>query len=178
MIIFAGNWKKPAFKLSTEGPILLVLVNSSQIFSEELLVIKINKVQRFPYNWSNLMAIWFMMKPIMHLCIEDLESVWNNPLIFTKPSITLLNLISHLNRVTTVLTYECWSYHALGLAQVWVSDYLENVLFEKMTISYWSLFSKGNCDSNIILSAKKSWRFHYFFKKINNVLAKNFAFVN
>ena len=50
LIILAENWKKIAFKLSIEGPILLVFVNSSQIFFEGLLVIAINKVQSLSYN--------------------------------------------------------------------------------------------------------------------------------
>ena len=33
-----------------------------------------------------------MMKPILHLCIKDLESVEIN---ISEPNITLLNLISH-----------------------------------------------------------------------------------
>ena len=31
-MIFGENWKKSAFKFSMEGPILLVFVNSSQVF--------------------------------------------------------------------------------------------------------------------------------------------------
>ena len=42
--------KKSAFKLSIEGPILPVFVNSFQIFFDTLLVITINKVQSFSYN--------------------------------------------------------------------------------------------------------------------------------
>ena len=57
LIILAENLKKAVFQLSTEGAILLVSVNSSQIFSEGLLVIVINKVQRFSYNQSYLMLI-------------------------------------------------------------------------------------------------------------------------
>ena len=41
---------KSAFKISLKGPILLIFVNSSQIFSEGLLVIAINKIQSFPYK--------------------------------------------------------------------------------------------------------------------------------
>ena len=44
------NLKKSAFKLSIDGPILLVFVRSSQILFEELLVIAINKIQSFSYN--------------------------------------------------------------------------------------------------------------------------------
>ena len=44
------NKKKSAFKLSIEGNVLLIFVSSSQIFSEGLLVIAINKVQSFSYN--------------------------------------------------------------------------------------------------------------------------------
>ena len=36
---------------------------------------KLSKVQRFSYSSSHLMVTWFMMKPIMHLWIKDLESV-------------------------------------------------------------------------------------------------------
>ena len=43
----AKNWKNSAIKLSIEGSVLLIFVNSSQIFSEGLLVIAINKVQSF-----------------------------------------------------------------------------------------------------------------------------------
>ena len=50
LIILTENWTKSAFKLSIEGPILLVFENSSQIFSEGLLIIAINKVQSFSYN--------------------------------------------------------------------------------------------------------------------------------
>ena len=57
LIILAENLKKAAFQLSIEGAILLVFINSSQIFSEGLLVIVINKVQRFSYNQSYLMLI-------------------------------------------------------------------------------------------------------------------------
>ena len=39
--------KNAAIKLSIECPILLVFLNSCQIFSEGLSVIAINKVQRF-----------------------------------------------------------------------------------------------------------------------------------
>ena len=92
LILVAENWKKSAFKLSIEDPILLIFVNSSQIFSEGLLVIVINKARSFSYKESHLMVIWFMMKPIMHLCIKDLESVEIN---ISEPNITLLNLISH-----------------------------------------------------------------------------------
>ena len=42
--------KKSAIKLPVKGPILLVFVNSSQIFSERLLFIVINKVQSFSYT--------------------------------------------------------------------------------------------------------------------------------
>ena len=49
--------RKSAFKLSREGPILLVFVNWSQIFFEGLLVIVINKAQSFSYNQSHLMVI-------------------------------------------------------------------------------------------------------------------------
>ena len=34
-----------------------------------------------------------MMKPVMHLCIKDLQAVLK--LIFSEPNIMLLNLISH-----------------------------------------------------------------------------------
>ena len=88
------------------------------------------------------MVIWFMMKPILHLCIKDLESVEIN---ISEPNITLLNLISHFkNHHLGIgksshrrfnIPYECWSYHAMSLIWNWDSDYLENVLFEKMTIS-------------------------------------------
>ena len=44
------NQKKSAFKLSIEGNVLLIFVSSSQIFSEGLLAIAINKVQSFSYN--------------------------------------------------------------------------------------------------------------------------------
>ena len=54
---FNNFGRKSAFKLSREGPILLVFVNSSQIFFEGLLVIVINKVQSFSYNQSHLMVI-------------------------------------------------------------------------------------------------------------------------
>ena len=47
---FGRKLKKSAIKLSIEGPILLVFVNSSKIFSEGLLVIAINKVQSSSYN--------------------------------------------------------------------------------------------------------------------------------
>ena len=51
---FRSFWKKienkSAFKLSIEGLIFLIFVNSSQIFFEGLLVITINKVQSFSYN--------------------------------------------------------------------------------------------------------------------------------
>ena len=49
-MILAGNWKKSELKLSIEDPILLVFFNLSQIFSEGLLVIVINKFQFFSYN--------------------------------------------------------------------------------------------------------------------------------
>ena len=49
---------------------------------------------------------------------------------------TSMHQISRLaDWVTTVLTYEYWSYHAMGLIWVWVSDYLKNALFGKMAIS-------------------------------------------
>ena len=34
------------------------------------------------------------------------------------------------NRFTTVLTYECWSYHATSLILVWVSGCLKNIFLE------------------------------------------------
>ena len=46
---FWENWKNAAIRLSIECPILLIFMNSSQIFSEGLLVIAINKVQRFSH---------------------------------------------------------------------------------------------------------------------------------
>ena len=42
--------RRDRVKLSIEGPILLVFVNLSQIFSEGFLVIAINKVQSFCYT--------------------------------------------------------------------------------------------------------------------------------
>ena len=42
--------KKAAFKLSLENPFSLVFVNLSQIISEGVLVIEINKVQSFSCN--------------------------------------------------------------------------------------------------------------------------------
>ena len=50
LIILVENWKNLAIKLSIECPILLVFVNSSQIFSEGLSVIAINKVQSFSHT--------------------------------------------------------------------------------------------------------------------------------
>ena len=47
---FGRKLKKSGFKLSIEGPILLVFVKLSQIIFEGLLVITINKVQSFFYN--------------------------------------------------------------------------------------------------------------------------------
>ena len=75
LLILVENWKKSAFKLFIECLILLILVSSSQVLSEGLLVNAINKVQSVSYNKSLLMVIWFMIKPVMHLCIKDLESV-------------------------------------------------------------------------------------------------------
>ena len=44
------NGKNSAIKLSMKGPVLLILVNSSQIFSKELLVIATKKIQSFCYT--------------------------------------------------------------------------------------------------------------------------------
>ena len=80
LIILTENWTKSALKLSIEGPILLVFENLSQIFSEGLLIIVINKVQGYSYKLQ---------------CIYP-SKIWNPlKLIFTEPNIKLLNLISH-----------------------------------------------------------------------------------
>ena len=53
----AKKLKNSTSKLSIDGLILLVFVNSPQIFSGGLLAIAINKVQSFSYNlsqWDNL----------------------------------------------------------------------------------------------------------------------------
>ena len=43
LIILVKHWKDLVIKFSVEGPISLVFVNSSQIFSEGLLVIALTK---------------------------------------------------------------------------------------------------------------------------------------
>ena len=50
LIVLPENGKNSAIKLSMKGPVLLILVNSSQIFSKELLVVAINKIQSFCYT--------------------------------------------------------------------------------------------------------------------------------
>ena len=56
LIILVKHWKNLVIKFPVEGPISLVFVNSSQIFSEGLLVIVFNKVQSCCYTsfrpWS------------------------------------------------------------------------------------------------------------------------------
>ena len=117
------------------------------------------------------MVIWLIMKPIMHLCIKDLESV-EIDIFWSYTHVTEVNITFKKSSLrdwqieSTQLTYECWSYHATSLIRVWVSDYLENVLFGNMTISNkFSVIVKSIVTAIQFFLQKKKWRFHNFFKK-------------
>ena len=63
------------------------------------------------------MVIWYMMKPIIYICIKDLESVEIN-IYWTLYHITELNITFQILSLGIgksshhkVVTYKCWSYY-------------------------------------------------------------------
>ena len=108
------------------------------------------------YIWSHLMVTWFMMKPIMHLCIKD-----SNPLklIFSEPSITLLNLISYFKN--HLLRIGKSNHHSFNIWVLITSCHEPYSSLSQLANKF--SVSKVDCDGKSLSSAKKSWRFHYFF---------------
>ena len=130
------------------------------------------------------MVIWLIMKPIMHLCIKDLESV-EIDIFWSYTHVTEVNITFKKSSLrdwqieSTQLTYECWSYHATSLIRVCPSDYLENVLFGNMTISNkFSVIVKSIMTAIHFFLQKKEMKVSQLFLKINHVHVKNFAIVN
>ena len=61
----------------------------------------------------------------------------------------------------------------MSLIRVWVSDYLEDVLFGKWELANKFSVSKVDCDSNILLSACKELKISLFEEKTTMYLLKN-----
>ena len=95
------------------------------------------------------MVIWFMMKPIMHLCIKICNPL---KLIFSEPNITLLNLMSHFKNY--ILAIGKSSHHSFNMPMLIISYYEPY-----SSLSFW-LFEKSHFSklANNPPGIKTSWR--------------------
>ena len=115
------------------------------------------------------MVTWFMMKPIMHLCIKDLESVEIN---VSEPNITLLNLISHF--YNHLLGMGKSSHHSFNIRMLIISCHepYPNLSFwlfgectfqKKLQLANKFSVSKVDFAGNTLLPEKKELKFSLFF---------------
>ena len=123
------------------------------------------------------MVIWFMMKPMMHLCIKDLDPL---KLIFTKRNVIWLKLIFRFKNISRHWHIELpqsfnirmlikswpWAFHS-GFLIIWRMSFLE-----KWQLANTFSVTKVNCDGNTLLSAKKDLRFHHLLKISNKPVRK------
>ena len=100
-----------AIKLTIEGHILLFFVNLSQIFSEGMLVIAINKVQFFLHLISpNGYMIYDETNASTHQSLKSVENnIFSNNYHVTELDIVLQKLCIGIGKSShhKVLTYEC-----------------------------------------------------------------------
>ena len=124
------------------------------------------------------MVPWFMMKPIMYLCIKDLESVEIN-IYWTLHHVSELNTgfktISRdwqiespqsCNLQMLIISWP-WALLEYGFPIIWRMSF-----FKKLQLANEFSVSKVNCDGNTLFFTQKSWITHYFFKKSTLYLLK------
>ena len=113
------------------------------------------------------MVIWFMMKPVMHLCIKICNPL---KLMFSEPNITLLNLISHFKnhlleigksshqfQHTNADHIMSWALLEPEFLIIWRMSFLE-----KLQLANRFSASKVDCDGNTLLTAKQELKISLF----------------
>ena len=124
------------------------------------------------------MVIWFIMKPIVHLCMKDLESIEIN---ISEPNIMLLNLTSNFKN--HLLGIGKSSHHSFNIRMLIISCHEPYSSLSFWLFGEYPFWKNDNKLTNSLLvdsivtvipffPQKKCWRFNFFKNESTMYLLK------